>query len=161
MLMRKRRVMIKKKRMRKPIEQIDAAGGVLYRFSDDQLEVLLIFRNGVWDLPKGKKDEDETFEKCAVREIREEAGAGKIYLMDYITDTYHEYEMNGKRVGKTTKWYSMKSLESNVNYKPQKEEGITDVQWKPLPVAINEVGYANLVDVLAKFLDLYKKKRTS
>ena len=48
--------------------QIDAAGGVVKR--DGKL--LFIFRNGKWDLPKGKIDEGESIETAALREVEEE-----------------------------------------------------------------------------------------
>ena len=37
-------------------------------------EILWIFRRGFWDLPKGKLDEGETIQTCAVREVEEETG---------------------------------------------------------------------------------------
>src|SRR5439155_18933695 len=55
---------------KKELTLIQAAGGFVH--TDEQL--LLIFRRGKWDLPKGKLDEGETLEACAVREIQEETG---------------------------------------------------------------------------------------
>jgi 8-oxo-dGTP pyrophosphatase MutT (NUDIX family) len=160
MPMKRERVMIKK-RMKNPINPVDAAGGVLFRNVENQPEVLLIYRNGVWDLPKGKKESEESFEMCAVREMREEVGIEDVQIIDYIMDTYHEYEINGKKEGKTTKWYAMKSNQLSQKLIPQKEEGITDVRWKPLTHAKEIVGYENLIEVLKKFEALNKKKRTS
>ena len=48
-----------------------AAGGVVQNTND---EILMIFRRGKWDLPKGKLDEGETLEQCALREVKEETG---------------------------------------------------------------------------------------
>ena len=37
-------------------------------------EFLIIKRNGVWDLPKGKLEKGEDFETAALREVEEETG---------------------------------------------------------------------------------------
>ena len=45
------------------------------------MKLLMIFRRGKWDLPKGKLDKGETFERCAVREIEEETGFRNLKLL--------------------------------------------------------------------------------
>jgi len=47
------------------------AGGLV---TNENNELLMIFRRGKWDLPKGKADEGETVEACALREVEEETG---------------------------------------------------------------------------------------
>ncbi|RYY61096.1 MAG: NUDIX domain-containing protein, partial [Chitinophagaceae bacterium] len=54
------------------------AGGGLVRTPDN--EYLLIHRRGKWDLPKGKLDEGETIEECAIREVEEETGVINLTL---------------------------------------------------------------------------------
>ena len=61
----------------------EAAGGLI---SNPAGEVLLMFRRGKWDLPKGKLDEGETLEACALREVQEETGLHNIYLNGKITE---------------------------------------------------------------------------
>ena len=56
---------------------IQAAGGLVNNEKD---EILMIFRRGKWDLPKGKLDKGETLEECAVREVEEETGLKKLQL---------------------------------------------------------------------------------
>jgi 8-oxo-dGTP diphosphatase len=53
-----------------------AAGGVLIRPGKGEVEVLLALRkrDGDWPLPKGKLEESETFQACAIREVGEETG---------------------------------------------------------------------------------------
>ena len=58
---------------------IIAAGGLVL---NEKNELLMIFRRGFWDLPKGKVDEGETLEQCAVREVKEETGLQNIRLGD-------------------------------------------------------------------------------
>ena len=50
---------------------IEAAGGLVYNAKD---QLLMIFRNGKWDLPKGKLEVGENIEQCAMREVEEECG---------------------------------------------------------------------------------------
>jgi 8-oxo-dGTP diphosphatase len=60
----------------RPDVEVWAAGGVLWRFVDEQLELLLVHRDHRedWSFPKGKLDPDETLRQCAVREVEEETG---------------------------------------------------------------------------------------
>jgi 8-oxo-dGTP pyrophosphatase MutT (NUDIX family) len=56
---------------------VRAAGGVVWRRGPEGLEVLLIHRPryGDWSFPKGKaKDDAESDEAAAVREVEEEVG---------------------------------------------------------------------------------------
>lgn len=146
-----------KKIIRVDLKQIKAGGGVLYRYINSEVEVLLIKRSGVWDLPKGKLEEGEEIDQCAVREVAEEVGISLPDIDQYLCDTYHEYEESGELVGKTTVWYSM-IHKPHVEMTPQTEEGITDLQWLALREAIKKVGFENLRDVLLTFSRHVDKK---
>ncbi|MGM0745282.1 NUDIX hydrolase [Rhodohalobacter sp.] len=130
---------------------IKAAGGVLYNKEKSPPSILLIKRNGVWDLPKGKLEEGESIKECAVREVAEEVGVSSPRIREFLCETYHEYEMNGDEVGKKTFWYSMETTQTE-NLKPQKEEGITDLGWVEASEALESVGYQNLMKVIQEYL---------
>lgn len=132
------------------VQPITAGGGVLFRQEDDQPEVLLIFRRGVWDLPKGKKERGETTEQCAVREVAEEVGCSLPESLSKLVETYHEYSQEGVTLGKVTHWFAMKAG-AEETYHPQKEEGIKKVEWFSLERAKQVVGYDNLLIVLNSF----------
>ncbi|MEX0721220.1 MAG: NUDIX domain-containing protein [Balneolaceae bacterium] len=138
-------------------EEISAAGGIVFRFvaNSEELEILLIFRNGVWDLPKGKLEEGEVLEMCAVREVAEEVGSSLPAIVSKIGTTYHEYQEGNKLIGKTTYWYSM-LFTKNEKLEPQQEEGIQKIEWYTLSKAIEKAGYDNLRQIMKKFND--KKK---
>ena len=104
---------------------IIAAGGVV--FNADQ-EILMIFRRGKWDLPKGKLDKGETLEHCAVREVEEETGLNKVEIGVKIITTYHVYKEYGKHILKESHWYKMKSSKEQ-KLVPQTDEDITDIKW--------------------------------
>jgi 8-oxo-dGTP diphosphatase len=55
---------------------VEAAGGVVVRDGEGGREVLLVHRPRYddWTLPKGKADEGEDDEACALREVAEETG---------------------------------------------------------------------------------------
>lgn len=102
-----------------------AGGGVVFNAYN---EILLMYRRGFWDLPKGKLDKGETLEQCAVREVQEETGLTKISVQEKIITTYHTYQEKGKYILKESHWFRMK-----VNNKPilipQIEEQIEIAKW--------------------------------
>ena len=104
---------------------IIAAGGVVLNGKED---ILIIFRRGKWDLPKGKIDEGESLEECAVREVEEETGITGIELKEKIITTYHTYTQFGKHILKESHWFKMK-CNSEQKLVPQTEEDITDIKW--------------------------------
>ncbi len=60
---------------RREIVPVDAAGGLIYRKNDSEApEVVMIYRWGKWDLPKGKREKNESIADCAAREVSEELG---------------------------------------------------------------------------------------
>jgi hypothetical protein len=59
--------------IKKPFKIIKAAGGVVFKGD----KMLLMFRRGVWDLPKGKLDNGESSRQGAAREVQEETGSAQ------------------------------------------------------------------------------------
>src|SRR3972149_5456800 len=106
-------------------EKVTAAGGVV---KNQNGEYLLIFRNGKWDLPKGKLDAGENIEACAMREVEEECGIKKLAITKKSANTYHIYYLNEKQILKTTYWFEMTCDDSSVLV-PQTEEGIEKAVW--------------------------------
>ena len=104
---------------------IEAAGGVV---SNEKDEILWIYRNNRWDLPKGKIEKGESKEIAAVREVEEECGISNVVLRKYLKTTYHVYEYKKEQVLKITYWYEMLT-QANQILIPQIEEGITKVNW--------------------------------
>lgn len=112
------------KSLRKSFLFIKAAGGVV---RCDENQFLFIFRNGKWDLPKGKLDIGEKTKIAAVREVEEECGIKVAKLGDLLCKTWHVYEERGRIVFKKTNWYTMKADRQELV--PQLEEGITEARW--------------------------------
>jgi 8-oxo-dGTP pyrophosphatase MutT (NUDIX family) len=134
-----------------------AAGGVLARPCNASTEVLLIKRKGFWDLPKGKMEDGESYEECAVREVEEETGVKDPVIDSFLCQTYHEYTRDDIHFGKTTYWYSMLAAEPNRTV-PQASEGITEAKWVGENFAREMVQFENLKDVLDAFQQNKKRR---
>jgi ADP-ribose pyrophosphatase YjhB (NUDIX family) len=104
---------------------IQAAGGLV---TNEKNEILLIFRRGKWDLPKGKLDPGEKLEDCAVREVEEETGLKNIELISPLIVTYHTYHEGSKYILKESHWYKMK-VKGEQKLIPQAEEDIHEAIW--------------------------------
>lgn len=104
---------------------IEAAGGLV---SNKNREWLFIFRNGKWDLPKGKIEQSEKIRSAAIREVEEECGIEKLHIVKELPSTYHIYFIKEKAILKRTYWFEMTSTDTS-KLIPQTEEGITEVKW--------------------------------
>ena len=132
-------------------KRIIAAGGLV---TNEKNDLLMIFRRGFWDLPKGKLDIGESIEACAVREVQEETGLSTIHLGKFITITQHEYfdTYLKEEVIKESHWYEM-SIVGDPLLIPQTEEDITEIKWVPLnelPEYFTKT-YPNIVKVINLF----------
>lgn len=116
-----------KKAFFKKFSLIVAAGGFV---KNEKAELLMIFRRGKWDLPKGKLDKGETLEACAVREVEEETGLENVKLISPLIVTYHSYHEGTRQIIKETHWFVMK-VSGEQNLKPQTEEDIDEIRWVP------------------------------
>lgn len=102
---------------------IKAAGGIVSKKD----RILMIFRLGKWDFPKGKFDKGETPAECAKREVEEETNV-RVKLGPHVCNTWHTYTQNRKSILKKTYWYAMESV-NDAAMKPQLEEGIEEILW--------------------------------
>jgi ADP-ribose pyrophosphatase YjhB (NUDIX family) len=109
---------------------IHAAGGIV---RNEANEILMIFRLGKWDLPKGKVEEGEQWAEAALREVQEETGLHAITLGEPLPSTFHTYELRGESILKETHWFAMQAPKQSLI--PQAEEDISQAVWVP----INEV----------------------
>jgi 8-oxo-dGTP pyrophosphatase MutT (NUDIX family) len=142
--------------LKKEFTLIQASGGLIY----DQNRVLLIFRRGKWDLPKGKLDEGEDLGECALREIKEETGLGDIKLEQTLCTTYHTYYERGQHILKESHWHLVKG-NANERLVPQTEEDIEKCEWINITnlSSYMENAPASIIDVIKEGLNVLKEKR--
>ena len=113
------------KRFLKLLPNVIAGGGKVFNENGD---ILFIYRNDKWDLPKGKSEFNETIEQTALREVAEETGVAGLEIIKPLNTTYHIFKRNGRHKIKVTYWFEMKTTFSGKLY-PQINEGITKVKW--------------------------------
>ncbi|MGV3696499.1 NUDIX hydrolase [Flavobacterium sp.] len=113
------------KKMKEKIPVCKAGGGLVYNTKG---EVLFIFRNGKWDLPKGGIEKGEEIEDTAMREVEEETGVGKLKISRKLQKTYHVFKRNGKYKLKVTHWFEM-NTKFDGKTQPQQKEGIEKAVW--------------------------------
>ena len=130
------------KKFLKKLPNVIAGGGKVYNEKGD---ILFIYRNDKWDLPKGKTEGKETIEETAIREVTEETGVSGLEIVKPLDTTYHIFKRNGRYKIKVTYWFEMTST-FNGNLYAQLEEGITKVEWlnKEQTKEALENSYANI-----------------
>ena len=114
------------RRLKRRMRWVRAAGGIV---TAPDGTMLLIQRNGRWDLPKGKVEPGETLLQAALREVEEETGIKTFPLstFHFPLKTYHIFNLYGGWHLKQTSWFPMTAEKQTGT--PQQEEGITAIEW--------------------------------
>jgi 8-oxo-dGTP pyrophosphatase MutT (NUDIX family) len=123
---------------------VRAAGGVVWRRGSDGLEVLLIHRPryGDWSFPKGKaKDEAESDEDTAFREVEEEVGLRLDRGPELESTKYRDSK--GRR--KVVRYWAMELPDGA---EPIAGDGVDEVRWAGLDEAAQQLTWDRDVVVL-------------
>jgi len=134
---------------------VPAAGGLVL---NDKCQMLMIFRRGHWDLPKGKMEVGETKKEAAVREVQEETGLAKISILEKLVTTFHIYRgrNSDKRILKPSYWYLMYSSDKKLT--PQTQEDIEKAEWINYKEEVDDLTpiYTNINAVVRAFRNRLK-----
>lgn len=130
-------------------KEINAGGGIV---RNAEGRILMIFRNGFWDFPKGKQEKGEDIETTAGREICEECGLDSVRTGKLICVTHHTYTMEGKNILKHTYWYEAEYT-GKADLVPQTEENIEKAVWVTVSEAASLVKdtYPSIREVFGKY----------
>ena len=125
----------------------------------DNDEVLLIFRRGKWDLPKGKLDEGEAMETCALRETEEETGLRNAKLEEPLTVTHHTYHQDKDYILKESHWFLMHGERQVLT--PQTDEDIEQCEWVKVKnlAAYLENAHPSIMDVIKAGIKRLDKRK--
>jgi 8-oxo-dGTP pyrophosphatase MutT (NUDIX family) len=136
----------------RPIRNAVSAGGVLYRRGAEGVEIVLVSRNGdgLYALPKGTPDGEETLEQTAEREVREETGL-EARVVGRLGDVRYWYtEPDGTRVNKIVHYYLMEPLGGSVD---DHDHEFDRVGWYHLSEAERLLTHRNQLHILHKAAD--------
>ena len=131
---------------------IEAAGGVV---KNSKGELLMIYRNKHWDLPKGKMEKDENSAQTALREVEEECGVKQLKIIREVASTYHIFFQDKNEWIKRTYWYEMACNDTS-KPNPQAEEGIQKAEWmkiEEVKKVMNKI-YPSLQEILRSTFSL-------
>jgi 8-oxo-dGTP pyrophosphatase MutT (NUDIX family) len=130
------------RRLHKKLPLVLAGGGMVI---NEKNQYLFIYRNGKWDLPKGKAEKKESIEQTSIREVKEETGVENLSITRYLGHTYHIFSRNKKLRLKLTHWYAMET-DFTGNLHPESKEGIEQAVWLDREDAQNALksSYANI-----------------
>ena len=121
---------------------VRAAGGVVWRWRQGCLDVVLIHRPRYddWTLPKGKVDAGETYEQAALREVREEASIVAEIGAELPSTTYLDRSGKDKHV----RYWAMTLLDGQ----PAGDNEVDVAEWVPIAEARSRLTYERDVNVL-------------
>ncbi len=167
------------RRIKRRVESLVSAGGVVYREVDGRIDAVLCGRvinshavgNGAnrqsaadatrdedyrWSLAKGTPDPGETMEETALREVREETGL-EVEIDSPLGSI--EYWFVGRepdvRFHKTVHFYLMVPVGGDF---AQHDPEFDVVRWFPTDEALGKLAYVNEVDVLKRAIDFISKR---
>lgn len=140
------------------MKRVFSAGGVVYKFENGKLKILLIStkEGKIWALPKGLIEKGERPEKTALREIKEETGiSGKI--VDEIGETSYWFVMEGEKYFKTVKYFLVQYTEGEIT--PQWE--INSAEWFDPEEAMDKITFKTDREILKKALQKIYEQNTN
>lgn len=128
-----------------------SAGGVVYRRTDDGVEMALAARRTrrgelVWGLAKGAIEPDESDEEAAVREVREETGLEAEVESD-LGDIRYFYVWEGVRVRKRVHFFLMRATGGDVS---DHDSEMEEVRWFPMRIARRRAAYRGEREVIER-----------
>ena len=96
---------------------------------------------GVWALPKGRIDPGETGEATALREVREETGAGGRAL-GKLGDVRYVYTWEGERIFKVVSFFLLRYGDGRLgDIPPAQRHEVAEARWLPLEEAPRLLAY--------------------
>jgi 8-oxo-dGTP pyrophosphatase MutT (NUDIX family) len=140
-----------------PTKREISAGGVVYRRSDDEIEIVLASRRTrrgqlAWGLAKGGIEDEESMEDAAVREVREETGL-LAEIEASLGETRYFYVWENVRIRKTVHFFLMQYTGGDID---DRDDEMEEIRWFPLERALKRAAYRGERDVLVRAAELLR-----
>ncbi len=132
-----------------------AAGGVVVRGGQDDLEVVLAGRNAdnTWVFPKGTPDRGESIEETAIREVREETGLD-VSIVKPIGVTEYWFAVPGERVHKFVHFFLMRPEGGDLSRHDQEYD---DVRWVSVKEARRMLSFDTYREILDRAIEALRE----
>jgi 8-oxo-dGTP pyrophosphatase MutT (NUDIX family) len=116
-----------------------SAGGVVYRFADQGLEIAVAHRRRpvLWALPKGTPAAGESLEETALRETREESGL-EVVIEAPLTAISYVFTRGSTRYFKTVHFFLMRAVGGDP---ADHDHEFDEVRWVPIQEALRVLNY--------------------
>ena len=138
-----------------------SAGGVVYRFNSENLQVLICGRDNsnLWALPKGTPEAGENIIDTALREVNEETGIKTVFenLIGSIGYNFSDFKFNVINQ-KIVFYYLMIAVGGDVS---NHDDEFDRVIWVNYEEAKKILTYKDEVLILAKGISMVQEGRTN
>jgi len=123
-----------------------SVGLIIFRDTDRGRSVLLLhYRGGHWDFPKGHVEKGETEQQTATRELREETGITDVKLLDgFRGRVQYSFRRGDRNVKKQVVYYLAQTPIARVKLSWEHQ----GYEWLPRQEALERLTYDNSRDVL-------------
>jgi 8-oxo-dGTP pyrophosphatase MutT (NUDIX family) len=140
-----------------PTKREISAGGVVYRRTDDEIEIVLASRRTrrgelAWGLAKGGIEDEESMEDAAVREVCEETGL-LAEIEASLGETRYFYVWENVRIRKTVHFFLMRHTGGDID---DRDDEMEEIRWFPLERALKRAAYRGERDVLVRAAELLR-----
>ena len=136
-----------------------SAGGVVYRFNSENLQVLICGRDNsnLWALPKGTPEVGENIIDTALREVNEETGIKTVFenLIGSIGYNFSDFKVNVINQ-KIVFYYLMIAVGGDVS---NHDDEFDRVVWINYEEAKKILTYKDEVLILAKGISMVQERR--
>jgi len=134
-----------------PVKKL--AGAVVFASTPEGIQLAFVhdvFKH--WTLSKGTAQENETFENCAIREIKDEMGLDIAIKEKLGENAYMTFDKEKKKLKKHVTYFLAES--PFVPVKLKESGGLDDAQWFPIEKIADLNLYDDLVPVITKAVNI-------
>lgn len=134
-----------------------AAGGIVYRELPGHERQFLAIKNMYkkWTFPKGRVQDNETWQEAALREIQEETGITEGEIIGEIGEISFTDRSLQETVNKNIHFYLVKTDQNTLLVDP--EAHVIDVKWMTEKEIRQNLDYPNLIDLFEQALKMLEK----
>lgn len=133
-----------------------SAGAVVYREENGELKFLILkYRFGHWDFPKGSIEEGESELDTVKREIAEETGFEQVKIIEGFKEKIgYYYRAKGNLVYKTVTYFLAETKHKEVKLSQEH----VDYAWISVDEALKYIKHKNSISILNKAYRFLKNK---